>query len=224
MKNVAITFLHGDQRVQITSLKSVIRLLLKREEGSEGGNISRGICLNICIPIYAHTYTDTYLNDRLLQEEVGCCSARVPSPRQMRKEPQFKTPSQLQKKEQDPQITPVKSYLDAISRFSQCKLTLLPGLIQFSCSPSPSHPGGIHHYFAFSFSEVTPGAPPGRRLAGPRRGRGPFRARREAGGAGVPPGAQGGGGFRVPASAPHTATPLTLGRRQEIVSEVGWRS
>lgn len=64
---------------------------------------------------------------------------------------------------------------------------------------------------------------PGGRLPGPWRGRGPFRARGKAGGAGVVPRGRGvAAGFRVPASAPHTAAPLTLGKRQEIVSEVEW--
>lgn len=42
MKNDAITLLHADLRVQITSLKRVIRRLLKKERGSEGKRGSNG--------------------------------------------------------------------------------------------------------------------------------------------------------------------------------------
>lgn len=139
MKNVAITFLHADLRVQVTSLKRVIRRLLKREEGSEGGTNPDS---HAWMYVFLYMHIDTYLNNRLLQEEMGCCSARVPSPWQMREEPQFKTSTKLEKKEQDAQIAPGKSYLDAISRFSQCKLTLYRVWSSFSAPLPPPIPRG----------------------------------------------------------------------------------
>lgn len=52
MKNVAITFLHADQRVQITSLKRVIRLLLKKRVVKGGTNPD----------IYAWMYVYLYMH------------------------------------------------------------------------------------------------------------------------------------------------------------------
>lgn len=65
MKNDAITFLHADLRVQITSLKRVIRRLLKQEgrsEGKKGTNPDvSGAYLGVRVPIYAYAYTYTWM-------------------------------------------------------------------------------------------------------------------------------------------------------------------
>lgn len=60
MKNDAITLLHADLRVQITSLKRVIRRLLKKERGSEG---KRGPNRNVYASV--HTWVYVYIYKRM---------------------------------------------------------------------------------------------------------------------------------------------------------------
>lgn len=63
MKNDAITFLHADLRVQITSLKRIIRHLLKKEGGSEG---KRGANLDVYASVHAWVYVYLYMCMRIL--------------------------------------------------------------------------------------------------------------------------------------------------------------
>lgn len=81
----------------------------------------------------------------------------------MREESQFKTaPTKRQRKEEEAQITPGKSYLGAISGFSQRKLTVLPGLDPVFPLPFPLPPQGapsLFPIFLASSGSLSPGRP-----------------------------------------------------------------
>lgn len=216
MKNDAITFLRADLRVQITSLKRVIRRLLKKEGRSEEGNKSRHICGCAWLYVYLHMrmrilmcvyrYIFKWKTDR---------SAVIrPEPLQAGRWEQSLNLKQHQPKERrnrERHESLQGKVIYAQSRdFPSANWLSYPGLIHFSRSPSPSHPEGIYPYFAFSTPAAAPsppGAPHGRGFAGtsarPRLVPRPRKGRRSGGrprgrgvAAGSPP------GFRVPSSAP----------------------
>lgn len=198
MKNDAITLLRADLRVQITSLKRIIRRLLKKERGSEG---KRGTNPDVYVSVHTWVYVYIYKRMRVL---IYACSYIFKWKTARRRDRRLfglstctqagwgkrlnlkqRQPNERRKRRKSLQGKVI--WIQSLY-FPRANWLSYPGLIHFSRCPSPSHPGGIHPYFAFSFPAASPSAPrPGGRLPGPWRARGPLRARGRDGGEGGPP-------------------------------------